>query len=66
MIVLLLLIESTTAPQLQGLIKMIKHDYKQDNKEQEEETILETILAGITFVALIVSVSTCIYIIGSI
>ena len=45
---------------------MIKHDYKQDNKEQEEETILETILAGITFVALIVSVSTCIYIIGSI
>tara|TARA_R110000796_G_scaffold60850_1_gene140829 strand:- start:128 stop:322 length:195 start_codon:yes stop_codon:yes gene_type:complete len=64
--VLLLLIESTTAPQLQGLIKMIKHDYKQDNKEQEEETILETILAGITFVALIVSVSTCIYIIGSI
>ena len=48
---------------------MIKHDYKQVNKgqpQEEEETILETILAGIAFVALLVSVSACIYIIGSI
>jgi hypothetical protein len=48
---------------------MIKHDYKQVNKgqpQEEEESILQTILAGIAFVALIVSVSTCIYIIGSI
>ena len=46
---------------------MIKHDYKQDNKEQEEgETVLETILAGVTFLALLGLVSTCIYIIGSI
>jgi hypothetical protein len=46
---------------------MIKHDYKQVNKGQpQEENILQTILAGIAFVALIVSVSSCIYIIGSI
>jgi len=47
---------------------MIKHDYKQQvNKEQEEgETTIETILAGVTFLALLGLVSTCIYIIGSI
>jgi hypothetical protein len=46
----------------------IKHDYKQVSKEQEpeEETVLETILAGVTFLALLGLVSTCIYIIGSI
>ena len=46
---------------------MIKHDYKQVNKGQEQgENVLQTILSGIAFVALIVSVSSCIYIIGSI
>ena len=48
---------------------MIKHDYKQVNKgqpQEEEETILQTILVGIAFVGLLVSVSACIYIIGSI
>ena len=46
---------------------MIKHDYKQQvNKEQEqEETVLETILAGVTFLALLGLVSTCIYIVGA-
>ena len=45
---------------------MIKHDYKQDNKEQEEEeTTIETILAGVTFLALLGLVSSCIYIVGA-
>lgn len=47
---------------------MIKHDYKQVNKgqpQEEQESILETIMAGIAFVALVVSVSSCIYIVGA-
>ena len=46
---------------------MIKHDYKQQvNKEQEEgETTIETILAGVTFLALLGLVSSCIYIVGA-